>query len=401
MRILAPQTWAVLPTLAVTWIAFAQVLSFRGLVVWVVLGSLLTLGLVGALLSLGQRWLGLLAGVAFALGWSALAELLGGNTSGPITRATLLACGLTAAMVAITLTRYRLLMLVPALALLGSALGLGAGGGVVAIVGLWSVAAAVTVAMLGPYREADLAARERLAPVAVLLAGFGLASIAAASLAALLLGQPWTIPGAGTVALPVLGRDASAPVPDPAASAAAVATASTSTASTAAAPVTPPPATVPADAGADSLISTVMSWLAVLVLVLLLLLVLVVLWLLTRRLVAWVRWPLLLLRLRQGTPEQRVVGAWTWVRMRRAMRDRPLPVSASPDVAVEWAMSTGDSAVATVARLTALVAFNPTGTITMPDSARAWESARRSDRVVPGSSLRQRWRWASRPPRMT
>ena len=37
-----PSAWALWPTVAVSWIAFAQVLSFQGLAVWVIGGSLLT-----------------------------------------------------------------------------------------------------------------------------------------------------------------------------------------------------------------------------------------------------------------------------------------------------------------------------------------------------------------------
>ena len=368
--------WAPLPTLAVGWACFAQVLSFRGVAIWLAGGSLLVLMVMRLILGAGRVVLGLLSGVALTLVFAFLADTYGGTTSGPLARATLLACGLTAASVAFSFTRYRLLLLVPTFALLGSALGLGAAGRSGVWVGLWVVAAAVTAAMLGPYRDRDLAARGRRFPFALLIACSGLVAIVSLVIASPMLVAPWTIPGGGggatpsAVALPPVAllppEVLAAPPPI-----------------VAAPPVSQPPIVSPAPPPTEasaSIISTIIQWVLLILLALLLLLLLLLAWLLVRRLSSWIRWRALRWRLSRGTPEQRVVGAWTWIRLRLAMRGDPLPNSASPDVAVEWALAHGDSSLATVARLTARVAFNPQGTISMPDSALAWEHALTADR---------------------
>ena len=368
--------WAPLPTLAVGWACFAQVLSFRGVAIWVAGGSLLVLLVMRLILGAGRVVLGLLSGVALTLVFAFLADTYGGTTSGPLARATLLACGLTAASVAFSFTRYRLLLLVPTFALLGSALGLGAAGRSGVWVGLWVVAAAVTAAMLGPYRERDLAARGRRLPFALLIACSGLVAIVSLVIASPMLVAPWTIPGGGGGATP--SAVALPPVallpPEVLAAPPPIVTAP---------PVSQPPIVSPAPPPPEasaSIISTIIQWVLLILLALLLLLLLLLAWLLVRRLSSWIRWRALRWRLSRGTPEQRVVGAWTWIRLRLAMRGDPLPDSASPDVAVEWALARGDSSLATVARLTARVAFNPQGTISMPDSALAWEHALTADR---------------------
>ena len=368
--------WAPLPTLAVGWACFAQVLSFRGVAIWVAGGSLLVLLVMRMILGVGRVVLGLLSGVALTLVFAFLADTYGGTTSGPLARATLLACGLTAASVAFSFTRYRLLLLVPTFALLGSALGLGAAGRSGVWVGLWVVAAAVTAAMLGPYRERDLAARGRRLPFALLIACSGLVAIVALVFTSPMLVAPWTIPGGGGGATPsAVALAPVAPLPP-------VVLAAPSSIVTAP-PVSQPPIVSPAPPPPEasaSIISTIIQWVLLILLALLLLLLLLLAWLLVRRLSSWIRWRALRWRLSRGTPEQRVVGAWTWIRLRLAMRGDPLPDSASPDVAVEWALARGDSSLATVARLTARVAFNPQGTISMPDSALAWEHALTADR---------------------
>jgi hypothetical protein len=359
MRAHASVGWAPLPTLIVSWAALAQVLSFRGVVIWAGGCSLLVLLAMRALLLARRPVPAMLAGVVLTLAFAYLADAYGGSTSGPLARATLLACGLTAAATAIAFTRYPLLLLAPSLALLGSGLALGAAGSAGVWVGLWSVAAAVTAALLGPYRKRDLAAPARLVPFALLIAGAGLVAVAALVIASPLLSTPWTIPGAGANRSGDSVPAAAAEQPPPPADSAAEAPAQ-------------------AVAPAESIVPTVIQWALIALLVVLAVLLT---WLLARRIFAWIRWRSLRRRLSRGTPEQRVIGAWTYLRLRRDARGNPLPASASPDVAAEWAVTTGDSALATVARLAARVAFNPEGTMSMPDSALAWEQALSSDRL--------------------
>lgn len=364
MRPAASAGWAPLPTLIVSWGMLAQVLSFRGVVVWAAACSLLVLLAMRALLMAHRPLLAFIAGVTLTIAFALLADTYGGATSGPIARATVLTCGLTAASTAIAFTRYPLLLLAPSLALLGSTLALGAVGSTGAWVGLWAVAAAVTAAMLGPYRKRDLAAPARLAPFALLIAGAGLVAVVSLVIASPLLGTPWTIPGAGAsfANAPLIAR-AQQPPPS---------------AEVVTGPVVddaPPPA-----APVDSDFLTIIDWVILVTFALLLIFALMLIWLLAHRVVSWFYWRTLRWRLSRGTPEQRVIGAWTYLRLRLDAHADPLPASASPDVAAELATRVGDSSLATVARLTAKVAFNPDGAVSMPDSALAWEHALHVDR---------------------
>jgi hypothetical protein len=143
--------------------------------------------------------------------------------------------------------------------------------------------------------------------------------------------------------------------------------------------------------------SSFLSWLQLALLLLLLLLVLLVLVLIAWR--AWVAllWWRLRRRLNSGSPRQRAVGAWTWLRMRHLRHDVPLPVSVSPDVALTWARDTGEADVLTIAQVVAPVAFDDALPVAEGDAARAWVAALSGGRL-PRGSQRQRWRWSLRTP---
>jgi hypothetical protein len=110
-------------------------------------------------------------------------------------------------------------------------------------------------------------------------------------------------------------------------------------------------------------------------------------------------WSRLRQALQRGTPEQRAVGAWTWVRLRRARHRRPLPINASPDVAAGWAKSQGDDALALVAQSAAAVAFNPGAQVPESAAVDAWQAAIEAARAPSDATLRQRWAWSRRLPR--
>lgn len=371
-----PSLWSIWPTLGASWIAFAHAVSFQGLAIWVLGGCVLTALGVGLFVRANRWILGLLAMVVMTFAVPAIAEWIGGNTAGPVTRASLMACAATGAMVVILGTRYPLVILVPSLLLLGGALGLGAAGSALWLVGVWCVAAAATVAILSPFTNLDLRDRRRLWPFALMLGAAGLVGVVALIPAALLLGTPWTMPGATTVAAPDLVTPpvtTSPPVTDT---------------------TTPPPVTVPVEEQ-----NLVVSLIAIVALALLALLLLLGFAQLLRRLVVALMWARERRRLQRGDHGDRVIGAWTWVRMRRARYDRPVPVYASPDVAVRWADAAGEVDVRRVAQLAAGVAFNPKGEATWADTHDAWLSARRAARRPHGASLRQRWRWSARTPR--
>ncbi len=369
--------WALWPTLAVSWVAFAQAVSFQGLAIWVVTGSLLAALVVLPLALAGRRILAVGAMVVMTFAVPVIAEWIGGNTAGPVTRASLMASAAAGAAALILPTRYPVAVLVPSLLLLGGALGLGAAGSAMWLVGLWAVAAAVTVAMLGPYRNPHLRERRRLVPFAAMLAWVGAVAVVALVSAAPFLTDPWTIPGSEQVATP----DTTIPPPPP---------------DTTVPPVVPPVTPVtPVEVQDQNL---VVSLLVVVVIVLLLLFLLVLILLILWRVVVALLWRRERRRLMRGNREQSTIGAWTWVRLRRARYEQPLPVSASPDVAVAWARTVGDVDVLRVAEVTTPIAFNPDGTVGRIAAKEVWQSAIAAGRRPRGASLRERWRWSGRRP---
>jgi len=373
--------WVLWPTLIMSWIAFAQILSFQGLAIWVVGGSILTALVVLTVVRARRRLLSLLAMVVMTFAAPALAEWLGGDTAGPITRASLMACGVTGAMAVILHTRYPLALLIPSLLLLGGAMGLGAAGSAPWPVGGWAVAAASTAAALGPYRNADLRDRRRLIPFAGLLSLAGVIGIAMLTLASAVFSRPWTIPGSASGGDgPIESRPV---VTDPA-----------------------PIIVAPDQFDLWKLLLAVVALIAATVLigvVLLLLAAIVVipLMFLGRQVLIAFQWRRERRRLQRGDPNARAVGAWTWVRLRRARYEEPLPVSASPDVAVRWASDSHEPDVLKVAQIVQKVAFATDGYITRTDNRRVWPAAIAAGRRPRGASLRDRWRWGRRTVKAT
>lgn len=391
--------WPLVPTLLVTWVAFGQVVSLSGLAIWVVGGSLLGALVVSSFAGAGRRGLAVVTMVLLTGGVAFLARTVGGDSAGPITRASLMATGVAGAMGLILQTRYPAAVLAAAVVLLGGATGLGAAGRAPWLIGAWAVAAAATLAMLGPYSRADLRARRRLVPLVVSLVAAGLAAVVVIGAATPALRSPWTIPGAADVT----GEDQTSPPPPtttaepPTAPPSAVPTSATPPTTTAPPPsaVPTPPSTVdPVDRDTVDATSIVVVSALILVLLVLLLVAVAVL----RRLLAWLRWRRLRRRLGTGSPRDRVVGAWTWVRLRRVRYDEPLPVSASPDVASTARSPYADRALQDVAQRAARVAYDSASAPSDADAEAAWSAALVAGSAPDGAGARSRWRWAARPP---
>jgi len=310
-----------------------------------------------------------------------MADYLGGASAGPITRSALMASAVTGAMSVVLAGRYPQWIVPISIVLLGGALGLGAADQVLWLVGMWTVAAALTFSMLGPYRQEHLRDRQRLIPFATMLLFTGIVAVIGLLVVAPFAGSPWTIPGAGTVEAstdavdPVVVVEESVPPPDAA------------------------PDAVPEP---ESVVEQVINWLAMVLLIVLLLVVLLIVYALLRRAWASLRWSLLRLRLRRGSAESQIVGAWTWVRLRRLRYDNPLPLWMSPDIAQDWSRSNGEPELADVAANASLIAFSPEiDASVMPSlSAASWSAALTCGRA-PQGSLRQRWRWSARGPRVS
>ena len=247
-------TWVVIPTLGVAWIALAQGVSFQGLAIWVICGSLLSIGVVSVVAKAGDRGksgksatglalvvLALFAGIAMTGVVVLLTEAFSGTDAGPVTRAAIMTSGCAVAMVWLLHTRYPATLLLPALLLMGGALGLGAAEQVGWLVGMWMVAAALTLAALGPYTRTDLVNRRRLIPFALALLATGFAGLVAILVMGVVVTGPWTIPGAGDSVTGAVGGS----------------------------PVVVPP---PSESAVEQVITSVLSWLVIVAVVLLLLL---------------------------------------------------------------------------------------------------------------------------------
>jgi MFS family permease len=376
-----PSAWALWPTLAATWVAFSHVVSFQGLFIWVIGGSILTAVIVMPLAFAHRRLLSLLAMLVLPFLIGGLADYLGGASAGPITRSALMASAVTGAMSVVLAGRYPQWIVPISIILLGGALGLGAADQVLWLVGMWTVAAALTFSMLGPYRQEHLRERRRLIPFAAMLALCGVVAVIGLAIVAPFVDSPWTIPGTGqtdsSVAEPPAVAEADAPevvVPEVES-------------------VAEPP---------ESVIEQVINWLVVVLLVVLLLVLLLIVYALLRRVWAAARWSLLRFRLRRGSPQARIVGAWTWVRLRRVRYEQPLPLWMSPDIAQDWARSSGEPELAEVAANASLIAFSPeTDSLELPSlGTTSWSAALVCGRA-PQGSLRQRWRWSARGPRVS
>jgi len=116
------------------------------------------------------------------------------------------------------------------------------------------------------------------------------------------------------------------------------------------------------------------------------------------RLVATARWGWLRVQLGSGSPEARVIGAWTWTRLRLARNGQPLPAWVAPDAAIRWASASGNPDLAALASLTAGVAFNPAGRATEADACQAWRLTRSALRRADSATLRHRIMRAALPP---
>ena len=366
-----PSAWALWPTLAATWVAFSHVVSFQGLFIWVIGGSILTAVIVMPLAFAHRRLLALLAMLVLPFLIGGLADYLGGASAGPITRSALMASAVTGAMSVVLAGRYPQWIVPISIILLGGALGLGAADQVLWLVGMWTVAAALTLSMLGPYRQEHLRERRRLIPFAAMLGLCGVVAVIGLAIVAPFVDSPWTIPGAGQIDSSVVESPTVVE----------------------SSPVAEPP---------ESVIEQVINWLVVVLLVVLLLVLLLIVYALLRRVWAAARWSLLRFRLRRGSPQARIVGAWTWVRLRRVRYEQPLPLWMSPDIAQDWARSSGEPELAEVAANASLIAFSPEiDSSVLPSLAStSWSAALVCGRA-PQGSLRQRWRWSARGPRMS
>lgn len=383
-----PGALALLPTLLVSWGVFTQIVSFRGLVIWLVLGSMICLFVINSFLRAGRKLVAIGTAAVLPIVLAFVADTVGGNTSGPLARSTLIFCGLVSVATVFTYTREPRWALVPMLGLFVCGLALGATGSVVPAVGVWVVAAGASLLVLGPYRRKDLSDRERFRPIVLVFLGSGIISLLGAWAFSFILGKPWVIPASNTVALPINNGSG-----DPGGSPILIDGESISSPIGAGPGVetTAPMQVIAAQAGVDSVVVVIV---VLLLSIMIALLIVGLFWLIgavMRRLWVWLGWRWVRHKLRTGTARARVLGAWEWTRLRFARSNQPLPVYLSPDTAVVWATKVGDPSLADLAAVVAPVAFDTNLVVQMPRSAQAWDRSNLVDRQHRRTTLRDRW----------
>lgn len=372
--------WPLLPTLMVNWLFYAQLLSFAGVVLWVVLPSLAQIVIVRGIMRTGLRNLAFVVGAVLTPAWALAADVFGGAYSGPVARSALVVSGLTLAGLVLLTTRMPILILLPAGAMMLGALGLGAAGASEALAGLWACAGIATLLMIGPYRREDLRERSRVLLVVRALLISGLTAVAGTTIASSMMGRPWT--SSGLLPTMLLG------------------------------PMDPNGRPSFFDAVLTGLLTLVQSfttpasltpgvslpWVEIARWAILVLIVSQIALPLLRRGYAWLEWRILRERLLAGDARQRALGAWTWTRMRRQWRDDPLPGWASPDIIQALAEEAGDEQLSFLAGLARRIAYDPTGEVTDDEADQAWAIAMEMDTLEDEVTVAEFWRWSRHRP---
>jgi hypothetical protein len=388
--------WSLAPLLIVNWIAFANVLSASGVLLWVIIPSLIGVQMMLIMIRAERR---ILAGVAL-FGLSALAvglsDVIGGTTSGPITRSTLMMTTCAGLMVLLWRTGVPASAAVVSLGALAGALGLGAADRIVWWVGLWVVAVAVYLAAVGPLRTDDLRGRSRLQGFALMLLTAGLLASLAGNALQTVMRDAWTITGGTVVGAQT---NSGAPVragqqpdaveeilvtvagaePDVAAQEEPGTRADSRPVEPTAQPVEPD--AVEGTAEAESRrgsFKTVLLMAAFLLYCLLLLLAIA----LADVHLAWV---MLRRSLRKGTPAQQVRGAWLWLRLQWARSGYVEHAHRTPDSIARHVDTSDDVLLRDLAELATHAIYAHAPDIDAAQARQAWSMARSLRKQAPRS----------------
>lgn len=280
-----------------------------------VLPSLVVVGLVAMQL---PKWVGTPVAAALssllALALAQVANVTAGETSGPVARSTFLAGLFTAVAVAAAAQASPALVCLPVALVLVGALYLGAAGEVLPVLVATMVVLVLTVPLLeGSRRKADGAARGRWLPPLLALAVGG----SALAVAQFQVDSVHKAPA--VLAQAQIDRSITPPLSR------VRARQPTRTATDSRPPTTQRPSTTaapthPASRGPGRILPVIGLLLGAFVALVLIRLALVA--------VAWQR---LRRRLRSGTPERSVRGAWLWAVLRLRSYGVPIAISVSPD----------------------------------------------------------------------
>ena len=361
----------VLLTCATAAMSFAGAVTLPALLTFVLPGVA-----VGALASargvLTGHWLqGLCFGSAAGLVWAEVVNLVGGDLSGPIARSTLITAAGTAAALGLAACPAPAAFLAPVAGIVLGAVLLGSAGEVAYVAVATAIAAMLALAWLESEGRKWLVAPRAVGAVVALTLFSGGASVVALTLQHQLDTNATVVVAPG-LALPTLRPpwDTSSPTPTP-----------TPTASSPAAQ-TPTSTITPSPAPAGDVNSAWLMWALAVFAVGLLTLGLLILarWL-------WVRWAWSRLRrrLRRGTPEAQVIGAWWWAKYRLAYHGVALTASIPPGEGASTASSplppSARAAFQALSELTSLAAFAKAATLDAATADDAWRMADEVDQI--------------------
>ncbi len=401
--------WSVSLLLIPTWIAFANVVSLSGALLWVIVPSLIAVQTMFVMIAADRRMVAGIVLFFLTLLSGTLAELIGGQTSGSITRATLMMTSCAGLMALLWRTRFPATSALVSLAALAGALGLGAADRIVWLVGVWVVAMVAYLAAVGPLRSSDLADHGRLKSLVAILLTAGLVGSVAGNVMGHLLQDPWTIRSVGPKALGAI-----------------IDTRSSSTTANATqtgvsdvvrgfAGGMRTPGRSPRDAGVLNKHGKVAgsekgmsvpktpkgaseggttyageaslprSWLEIVGLVVLVLLVILVLSLTLW--VAWVqiKWLKLRARLHRGSPAEQVAGAWHWLRLRWAQSGYFEYANLTPDRIAHLAATQGDPVLEDLASAATEALYARQPELDAMHVARAWQNSKTLQARVVGT----------------
>lgn len=389
-------------TVVLASVAYLGSVPPRALVVFVLPASL-----IGAVVATAARRLGagLLTVLVASGAWSVVVNVLSGTTQGPAARSSAFA-GLFSGLAVLALgTSMPALFLLPVSLVLGGALGLGAGAEV------WPVALMVAVAAVPALASVE---RERrrwtAAPRTAGLLGLGLLVALLGGGVALVLQPPRTplvlFPGqtdpAVNARLPELAQILDpGPTIRPGAAPSGRPSRRPSTAGSLPSVLATPQPSRPAEPRSLTPTSRLLVALQLAPALLLVLLAAVLL----RVVFVGVAWRRLRRHLDDGTPAQRVVGAWTWLSLRLPRSGVTLPPSWSPDIAADETqlpVPQSQKAVHALAAQASMAAFSNLH-VTTDTASTSWDLADEVDRVVSSAAtrtvrLRALTRWPPRRP---
>lgn len=334
-----------------------------------VLPSMVAAAVVTALVARSSPSGALLAGIVTGLVLAEVVNLASGDSNGPAARSSFAAASFTALAVALVAGPAPGLFAVGVLGVLAAALALGAG----AEVGPVAVATAVVCVVVLAFVESGRRGWVGRAPgrlTVLVLAGLvgGVVTVVAMQVQRGLGGDPYVV-SPKAVDASIKPQFAGLP---------------SSSASPVRSAPSPPARARPSamegskDSGGD-------GWaiLAVVALVAMLLIAFRLLW-------VWLAWRWLRRRLRRGTPQERVAGAWVWAYQRLASAGWAMSPALSPDGVAFGHRATGlpraaRSDLRRVAESTVAAIYAPPVTVTEADCDEAWRAADKVGRIAVAS----------------